>query len=324
MTESAHTTPQHNTFHQGEMIAQQRAGVFEKMAEIGPRVIRDYMPDQHRQFFAQLPFVLVGSRDGTGQPWASMLTGDPGFISSPTERQLDVRARAHPSDPLHANLHDGAALGLLGIEPHTRRRNRANGIAGQLGDGGFSIAITESFGNCPKYIQARKPELLDIDAAAPAREEISSVLTPDMAALIGRADTFFIATAADESKAHLGGRHGTDVSHRGGKPGFVRVDGDHTLTVPDFIGNFFFNTIGNLLTHPRAGLLFVDFGNGDLLYVAATAKVIWGGPEVESFAGAQRLLQFSVTQARHVRAVLPLRWSTAEASPYLEPMGHWN
>lgn len=324
MTESAQTAAQHNTFHQGEMIAQQRAGVFEKMAGIGPRVIRDYMPDQHRQFFAQLPFVLVGSRDDTGQPWASILTGEAGFISSPTERQLDVRARAHPSDPLHANLHDGAALGLLGIEPHTRRRNRANGIVGQLGDGGFSIAITESFGNCPKYIQARKPALIDIDPAAPVSEETSTVLTPAMIELIAKADTFFIATAADESTGHVGGRHGTDVSHRGGKPGFVRVDGDHTLTAPDFIGNFFFNTIGNLVTHPRAGLLFVDYESGDLLYVAVMAKVIWDGPEVESFAGAQRLLQFSVTQARHVRSVLPLRWGEAEVSPYLEPMGRWN
>jgi predicted pyridoxine 5'-phosphate oxidase superfamily flavin-nucleotide-binding protein len=53
------------------------------------------------------------------------------------------------------------------------------------------------------------------------------------------------------------------VSHRGGRPGFVRIDGDDTLTVPDFNGNRFFNTLGNLAVHPRAGLLFIDFDNGD-------------------------------------------------------------
>ncbi|ASU36987.1 flavin-nucleotide-binding protein [Herbaspirillum sp. meg3] len=323
MTESAQTVSQDDTFHRGELIAQQHVGVREKMAGIGPRVIRDYMPDQHRDFFEQLRFLLVGSRDDTGQPWASMLVGEVGFVSSPTERQLQVRAHAHPSDPLNENLHDGAALGLLGIEPHTRRRNRANGIVERVSDAGFLINITESFGNCPKYIQARRPALISLDSTVSVREEIGTVLTPAMAALISRADTFFIATAADENARHVGGRHGTDVSHRGGKPGFVRVDGDHTLTVPDFVGNFFFNTIGNLVTYPRAGLLFVDFSNGDLLYVAVTGKVIWDGPEVESFTGAQRLMQFSVSQARHVRSALPLRWSDAEPSPYLEPLGSW-
>lgn len=323
MTESTQAVSQHDTFHQGELIAQQRVGVREKMEAIGPRVIRDYMPDQHRDFFEQLPFLLVGSRDDTGQPWASILAGGIGFVSSPTEQQLQVRAHAHASDPLHGNLHEGAALGLLGIEPHTRRRNRANGVVEQISDAGFSINITESFGNCPKYIQARRPELITPESAVPVCEDISTVLTPTMTALITKADTFFIATAADENTHHVGGRHGTDVSHRGGKPGFVRVDGNHTLTVPDFIGNFFFNTIGNLVTFPGAGLLFVDFSNGDLLYVAVTGKVIWNGPEVASFIGAQRLMQFSVTQARHVRSALPLRWGDAEASPYLEPLGSW-
>ena len=324
MTESQQADTQDATFHPGERVAQQHAGVFEKMAAIGPRVIRDYMPDQHREFFEQLPFILVGSRDKSGQPWASILVGEPGFVSSPAETRLEVRTRAHASDPLHANLRDGAAVGLLGIEPHTRRRNRANGIVEQVRDGGFSVVVTESFGNCPKYIQARKPELIDIDPAAPINEETSAVLTPAMMKLIGKSDTFFIATAADESAEHVAGRHGTDVSHRGGKPGFVRIDGNDTLIVPDFIGNFFFNTVGNLVTHPRAGLLFVDFANGDLLYVAVTAKVIWDGPEVEAFAGAQRLLRFAVVEARHVKSVLPLRWGEAEASPYLAPMGSWN
>jgi len=324
MSESQQSVLQDATFHPGELLAQQRAGVLEKMAAIGPRVIRDYLPDQHRQFFEQLPFMLVGSRDKSGQPWASIMVGEPGFVSSPTERRLEVRARVPASDPLHANLRDGAAIGLLGIEPHTRRRNRANGIVQQLSDEGFSIVVTESFGNCPKYIQARRPELIDMDPAAPASEETGAVLTPAMMELIGKADTFFIATAADENAGHVAGRHGTDVSHRGGKSGFVRIDGNHALTVPDFIGNFFFNTIGNLVTHPRAGLLFVDFTNGDLLYVAVTAKVIWDGPEVDAFAGAQRLLQFCVAQARHVKSVLPLRWGEAETSPYLAPTGSWN
>lgn len=325
MTLSHPAIPSSDAFHGGELLAQQRAGALEKMAAIGPRVIREAMPEQHRQFFEQLPFIVIGSQDEDGQPWASILAGQPGFIDSPSDRQLNLHAAAHASDPLQRNLRSGAALGLLGIEPHTRRRNRANGVVAQVEDGAFSIAITQSFGNCPKYIQARKPELRDIDAAALQVEESGALLTPAMAALIAKADTFFIATSVGHDANQTAGRHGTDVSHRGGNSGFVRVDADlRTLTVPDFIGNSFFNTIGNLLTHPRAGLLFADFDSGDLLYLAVTAQVIWDGPEVESFVGAQRLLRFTVTQARRVTAALPLRWGEAEVSPYLEAMGSWN
>jgi len=327
MTSANHAPAHSEAFHTGELIAQQKTGALEKMAAIGPRMIREVMPDQHRQFFTQLPFIVVGSQDQDGQPWASILIGDPGFVSSPSERQLDVRASLPVSDPLHRNLHQGAALGLLGIELPTRRRNRANGVVGQISDDGFSIGITQSFGNCPKYIQARKPGHIDSygqRADAALIEQSGNVLTPAMAALIRNADTFFIATAVDAAANRTSGRHGADVSHRGGKRGFVRVDGDSTLTVPDFVGNYFFNTIGNLLTHPRAGLLFADFSNGDLLYLAVSAEVIWDGPEVASYSGAQRLLRFSVTQARHVQAVLPLHWGDAEMSPFLAPMGQWN
>ncbi|WP_051516633.1 pyridoxamine 5'-phosphate oxidase family protein [Herbaspirillum sp. RV1423] len=323
MNEFIPAPPPDNAFHSGELHAQQRAGALEKMATIGSKVIRTFMPEQHRQFFGQLPFMLIGSQDDDGQPWASILVGEPGFVSSPDEQRLDIRAQPHRSDPLHDNLREGAALGLLGIEPHTRRRNRANGIAHSFDRDGFSVAIAQSFGNCPKYIQAREPRLVDIDAAAVAVEE-SAVLTPAMQRIIAAADTFFIATAVHGEANRTEGRHGADVSHRGGKPGFVRIDGDRTLTAPDFVGNFFFNTIGNLLTHPRAGLLFVDFASGDLLYLAVVAEVIWGGADVESYAGAQRLLRFQVTQAKLVSSVLPLRWGEAVQSPFLESMGTWS
>ena len=64
--------------------------------------------------------------------------------------------------------------------------------------------------------------------------------------------------------------HGVDVSHRGGKPGFVRIDDDKTLTFPDFSGNYHFNTMGNILLNPLAGLLFIDFEQGDLLYLTCS------------------------------------------------------
>jgi uncharacterized protein len=313
-------------FHAGERAMQQRAGVRKRMAEIGPRVIRNYMPEQHRQFFTQLPFLVAGSVDASGQPWASVLAGPEGFIDSPDPQQLTVQARALAHDPLEAALADGASIGLLGIEPHTRRRNRMNGVVHRVGPSGFAVQVQQSFGNCPQYIQSRKPEF--VAPVAPAQAPVLSDTLDDAAiALIRAADTFYIATAhpkaAGAAEAASSRAYGVDVSHRGGKPGFVRVDGRATLTVPDFLGNFFFNTLGNLALEPRSGLLFIDFASGDVLQVAARGEVIWQSAELEAFQGAQRLLRLHVTAVRRLPAALPLRWGAGTPSPLLARTGDW-
>lgn len=310
-----------STFHEGEIALQERAGSRAKLAEIGPRVIRDHMPDQHREFFSQLPFVLVGTVDAQGQPWASVLAGEPGFVTSPDPRLLVVRARPLAHDPLAGNLAEGAAIGLLGIEPHTRRRNRLNGRVTGRHAGGFDVEVGQSFGNCPKYIQARRPEFVStVDEPRPA--QLLAALDPAARGLLAHADTFFIATAHPQAGRGDAPALGVDVSHRGGKPGFVRVEGA-ALTVPDFIGNAFFNTLGNLAVNPRCGLLFMDFDTGDLLHVQARAEIVHEGPDVEAFQGAQRLMRFHVESALRLPAALPLRWGVAELSPVLEAAGAW-
>src|SRR5690606_5085976 len=114
------------TFHEGEQAMQARAGALERLAAIGPRVVRDHMPDQHRELFEKLPTLVIGSLDAAGQPWASLLVGPPGFVRTPDARHLRVNTRPETDDPLAAALALEAPLGLLGLEPHTRRRNRVN------------------------------------------------------------------------------------------------------------------------------------------------------------------------------------------------------
>ncbi len=75
-------------FHAGELAIQARLGAKERMDKQGRRVIREYLPEQHRQFFAQLPYLIVGTVDSSGNPWASILVGEPGFLSSPNDRTL--------------------------------------------------------------------------------------------------------------------------------------------------------------------------------------------------------------------------------------------
>ena len=309
-------------FHEGELALQRSAGSIVRLAEVGPRFIRDYMPEQHREFFAQLPFLVIGALDAQGQPWASVLVGPPGFARSPDPRQLAVGAQPGPDDPLAQAVTVGAPLALLGIEPHTRRRNRMNGHVTQSDAAGFVLHVDQSFGNCPKYIQARQPQFVAATARPGAARQYEAL---DDAAqrLVRSADTLFIATAhpmAGQSEVRA---FGADVSHRGGKPGFVRVDGRSQLTIPDFAGNQYFNTLGNVALNPRCGLLFIDFDRGDLLYLAARGEIIAGGHEVQAFQGAQRLLRLQVVSALQIANALPLHWGASQPSPALENTGRW-
>jgi predicted pyridoxine 5'-phosphate oxidase superfamily flavin-nucleotide-binding protein len=313
-------------FHAGEAEMQARAGVRERLEQLGPRVIRDFMPHQHRELFGKLPILIVGSLDAGGRPWASLLVGQPGFIASPDERTLRVSAAPARGDPVRANLHPNGPIGLLGIELATRRRNRANGTVTASNHNGFEVHIEQSFGNCAQYIQARTPEFVADPLEANASDEPRTEgreLSARAVALDERADTFFIATAAANAR---GGDavHGCDVSHRGGNPGFVRVErapGASLLYWPDFRGNFFFNTLGNLASSPRAGLLFLDFDAGDVLMLTGAANVIWDGPLVASFVGAERMIKFVPEEGLWVRAAAALRWSAPEFARQLAATG---
>jgi uncharacterized protein len=303
-------------FHEGERAIQARLGIDAKMASIGNRIIRDYMPDQHRQFFAELPFVAVASVDANSQPWATLLYNAPGFLNSPDPTHLHIAALADRHDPLHSMLKPGASIGLLGIQFHTRRRNRMNGRIVQKNDHGLTVEVQQSFGNCPKYIQARHCEYSPALQLAETKVVKRLDIDADMIDIIQSADTFFIASAHHSAISSQSSRNGVDISHRGGKPGFVHIDGN-TLQVPDYLGNFMFNTLGNMHTHPKVGLLFVDFDKGHLLHVTAEAEIVWDDAALQNRPGAQRLLIFRITQAVLVKRHLPLRWSGWELSPHL-------
>uniref|UniRef100_B8HSG6 Pyridoxamine 5'-phosphate oxidase-related FMN-binding n=1 Tax=Cyanothece sp. (strain PCC 7425 / ATCC 29141) TaxID=395961 RepID=B8HSG6_CYAP4 len=314
-------TQSESPFHGGELAIQTRLGVQDRMDKQGRRVIREFLPLQHQQFYAQLPYVIVGTVDRAGYPWASILVGEPGFLACPDDRTLRVTAPPLFGDPLAHHLAVGHDIGFLGIELQTRRRNRMNGRITALERDYFEVQVTQSFGNCPQYIQARTFELSEFDPAVPKPVHVIQQLGAVEQAMIAGADTFFIATAYQDESAGMAS--GVDVSHRGGKPGFVRIDQNHTLTIPDFSGNFHFNTFGNLELNPRAGLLFIDFEHGNLLYLTGTAHVIWDGPEISTYPSAERLLRFHLSTGYRVEGSLPLGWSAPEFSPYLQETGAW-
>ena len=291
------------TFHAGERAIQQRAGFGDTVASVGQRLIRDALPAQHQAFFAQQAFVLVGVLDADGHPRAGVLAGAPGFIAAPDARHLDVRGGVVVGEGVAGRLVASAPFGMLGIEAYTRRRNRVNGVVVEAGAGALRLGVAQSFGNCPKYIHPRRAEWTPWAGDARVSDGWDGVAQRIVAA----ADTFFIASAHPDASHTTVATHGVDLSHRGGAAGFVAVQG-RTLRVPDYPGNRFFNTLGNLELNPRAGLLFIDHATRTLLQLAVQARIEWLPPADDAPGRPGRVLHFDVLHAQRSDGALPLTW----------------
>ncbi|MFT0174042.1 pyridoxamine 5'-phosphate oxidase family protein [Paraburkholderia mimosarum] len=310
-------------FHRGELEIQERVGVREKIGKQGRQAVRRYLTPQHREFFPMLPYVFVGSVDVHGRPWASVLVGEPGFINPTNEVSVSVRARPLYGDPLNESLAPGSDVALLGVQFHTRRRNRIIGTVTAMTPDGFTVDVRQTLGICPQYIQGREITF-DRDPLVPEARPVHRGTALDGAArkIIEKADTYFVASVAPRSEDEIA--MGVKISHRGGRPGFVNIDDDRTLNAPDFLGNFIFNTLGNWLIDNHAGLMFIDFDNGSVLYIAAHAEVIWEGPELRAFTGAQRLFRYHIDEVIRVEASLPCHFTAPDYSPLLARTGHWD
>ncbi|WP_271899217.1 pyridoxamine 5'-phosphate oxidase family protein [Candidatus Phyllobacterium onerii] len=308
-------------WHAGELALQKSAAAVEKMDDIGRRVVRNTLIEQHRLFYPQLPFVIAGAVDRNGNAWATIFTGRPGFMQATDAVTLSVAGRRDPTDPADDGMENGDAIGLLGIELHTQRRNRLNGRIRRSSSSDFDLSVIQSYGNCPRYIQIRDVSFAgDRDARYHGTVETSSGLDEEARSIIASSDTFFVASYVGD-----GWDRQVDVSHRGGRPGFVRVGNDDVLTIPDFNGNLFFNTLGNILVNGRAGLLFVDFVAGDLLQLSGTADIVLDSPEIETFQGAERLWHFHADKCVRRKNALPIRGTKREGgeSRFSSMTGDW-
>jgi ferredoxin-NADP reductase/predicted pyridoxine 5'-phosphate oxidase superfamily flavin-nucleotide-binding protein len=294
------TTP----FHTGESCVQTRMGVREVIEPFARRVVRDHLPEQHRDFYRQLPFVVLAARDEDTRPWVTLVAASNGVATSPDPYTLDFAANPAPGDALAGALSAGRDVGVLGIEFQSRRRNRVNGRVDSTSEAGFRLRVEQSFGNCPQYIHSR--EWIPASAAREPRREASAHLNEQQQAWVGRADTFFIATGFRDMGENPA--YGMDASHRGGEAGFVRVLDERTIAWPDYAGNNHFNTVGNLVMDARLGMLFVDFAAGSLLQITGRAQIDWS-PDPALWPGAQRVVTMTIDAVRALHEVLPLRWS---------------
>ena len=316
-------------FHRGEQRLQEQAGVRSVMEQFGRRVIRDHLPEQHRDFYRQLPFLVVGYSDAQGWPWASLMAGESGFMQSPDAESLTLANGAVPGDPIASSLHAGTPLGALGIELHTRRRNRFSAVVESANSSALSLSMRQTFGNCPQYIQAHKLSYDPVPEVHMGPVQVVRDLTQDDLHMIESSDTFFVAS---QTLSEQGVSSGADVSHRGGQPGFVKVErneggagsaGVWQLTVPDYPGNNHFNTLGNFVLNPRAGLLFWDLQRRDLLMLTGTVEILDDHPDLVFFDGAQRFWRFTLKSGLRLKHRLPLRSRLGGVSPNTAMTGTW-
>ncbi|KAB7757273.1 pyridoxamine 5'-phosphate oxidase family protein [Mycolicibacterium mucogenicum] len=285
-------------YHAGELEVQRRMGQTEIAVRVG-RMIRTEIPAAAAAFLAEQPMVVLAATDDEGRVWASLVTGHAGFVHADTDHTIAVDALPVPGDPLHDVVRrPDQQVGMIAIEPQTRRRMRVNGVA-QPTDDGLRIHPDQVYSNCPKYISRRHIDGVAEETHRPAGRH-ADVLDERLQQIVTRSDTFFIGSADPDGNA--------DASHRGGNPGFLQVLSPNRLRWPDYRGNSMFMTLGNISANPRCGLLIPDWQTGTTLQLTGTAEIIWD-------EGPQCSVEFTVAEVIELTDVSPLRWGQAELSP---------
>jgi uncharacterized protein len=292
-------------FHAGEQAVQARVGV-QAEADRLTHLLGAVIKPAAQEFLQSQRWAIASTVDASGNVWASMLTGEAGFVQPIADQLVQINAVPLAGDPL-CELQSGHDLGLLVIDLATRRRLRLNGSVEIQADGRIHLHTKQAYFNCPKYIQRRHLEAHIATQEGLPTAIMSQSLSPSQQQWLAQTDTFFIASSHPD---------GADASHRGGNPGFVQVVSATKLLFPDYDGNNMFNTLGNLFQNPHAGLLFLAFERGETLQLTGTARILWDSTRLTEFAGAQRLVEFELTQAIATTNATPLRWHFAEYSPY--------
>ena len=209
-------SPSESPFHLGEQRVQERLGVRD-IEEWARKVVRPYLPEEHRAFHTAMPFLVVAARDEQERPWATMLGRPRGFRDLAGPRFARDRHEAGFRRRAGTFFSPGADIGILGIELATRRRNRVNGRIRRNGSDAIVCDVQQTFGNCPQYIREREwRHVSGVAAGMPSR---GTRLTSAQIDWIASADTFFIATGHRGEGENAA--FGMDASHRGGDPGFV-------------------------------------------------------------------------------------------------------
>ncbi|KAF4964930.1 hypothetical protein FSARC_7202 [Fusarium sarcochroum] len=321
-------------FHEGERAMQQQL----KVPSRGGNPTFPGLAAHYGARVMQSPLVALGTLDNEGRPWTTVWGGERGFARPVAEGVLAFNSSVDTRhDPVFKALWDGIddegveqgvinrpnggegkGMSGLSIDLETRDRVKLAGnmIAGATVDGGktvqMAMAVTESLGNCPKYLN--KKSIVPNDMA-PELISDELPLSQESLDLVAAADMFFLSSTNGKTM---------DTNHRGGSPGFIRVikneEDKLELIYPEFSGNRLYQTLGNFKVNPLVGLTIPDYNTANVLYLTGSASILVGEEASSLLARTNLAVKISITSAKFVKSGLPFRGSLGEYSPYNPPV----
>jgi predicted pyridoxine 5'-phosphate oxidase superfamily flavin-nucleotide-binding protein len=285
------------------------------MADRNAVVLTDTVIGGARPFIGKQSMVVLGSVDQKGGVWASILFGKPGFLHTDTGKSILIDVPAEDRDQTDPFWHDidaNASIGMLFIELGSRRRYRVNGNLIGNHAGGIEVGVIEAYPNCPKYIQRRQLREMGPTTLS-GKIAQGTILNAELSGIVRQADTLFVASH------HT--KYGSDVSHRGGTPGYIAILNDNTLRIPDYPGNCLYNTFGNFEVDAHAGLCIPDFAGNRVLQLSGEANLLWDMPDPAGRTGGTlRFWDFKIDQWILRNTPQRLEWEYLDASPFNLPV----
>ena len=144
-------------------------------------------------------------------------------------------------------------------------------------------------------------------------QRASERLTPEQRRFIERADMFFIATCDHRGLP--------TCSYKGGDPGFVTVVNDGCIAFPNYDGNGKYQSMGNLLKNPNAGLLFIDFIEQARLRLQGVVSIDEQDALMRQYPGAQFIARVAITEVYSNCARYIHKYELIERSQYVPRQG---
>jgi len=287
-------------FHQGEIELQQRLGAVVE-EEHARQFIHTELKPEALPFIENQECVYLSATYPGGDIWLFPLIGKNHIqVKALNMIHINLENLLLPLDrELIEYANEVFNVGLLFLDALTRRRYRVNGIAKIKGDI-FEVIVMQAYPNCPKYIQSRSVSYSDKNEEL--RTEGSS-LNEHLKNVIINADTFYVASRSE---------HGDmDTSHRGGNPRFITVTEEGKLRIPDYQGNGLYNTLGNFLYFSKAGLLFFNYPNNEIIQLTGNVEIF-----IDDEFPDKRYWEFTVVKWKSRSNGVQLKEQLFDYSPY--------
>lgn len=298
-------------FHEGEICIQEKADERD-LAIQNSQMINDVIPKAVWEYIENQSLAYLGSIDSDEFPWACQIVckGAIRVIENGKKVLLSKDKIWHEdNEQFLQNINNNPKIGLLLFDSEKRRRYRINGRISQHNEY-YEITVLEANPNCPQYIQRRKLISIHKDLAKDIPSKIKfHTFTEQIEKILRSIDTFIVSSCNPNGEV--------DISHRGGKAGFILVKDNRTLRIPDYSGNGLFNTLGNFKINPKAGLFIQDYDTGILLHLIGTVTINFNDDDVEvNTGGTGRFWDFRLENGVLSSSQTRLIWKYIDSWPH--------